>query len=583
MMSMPGRASLFERLCLGQADRGFLFPFPAQDQEDEAVGDALVWQLQRFLKEHVNPAAIDQTGQLPAGLIEQLKSHGYLALQLGAAQGGLGLSNYNAFRLIAATAAWSPAVALVIGVQNAIGAAPMLGVIPAGPLSDLVSARLSEGVVSGSADTEPAGAANASRRTTATPAADGSGYLINGEKVHIGNAPVADFVTVTATLRPPGGEPGDERIRMFFVDTRSEGVEVAAWHEFMGLKGFPNGMFRFTGVNVPAIQLLESADGGQDTRISDDLMLILALGRLYLIGAPSLAIARLCVRWTRDFAARRVVDGRGLGDYQEIQRLIALSAADTFAIDCVTRWCLLAGEGGRPVNPRFEQVAAKNITSVLCWRVVDRAMSLLAAEGYETAASKSGRGGVPVPLERFFRDARALRISGGVDFLLDFWLSKFGVFSYFYPTLPDEPTEEPPPGTAGGQFLSSRNREHQRYLTAHAVRFSRTCRSLARRYPDRLDLFEQQRTLILLSRIVCESITMELVLARAGSTGPDDEDPQRLADLYCAGGRRRLDGWWGELDGTDEPDHAEISRACLAGELDGLLGGDLITDLPPAR
>ena len=52
-------------------------------------------------------------------------------------------------------------------------------------------------------------------------------------------------------------------------------------------------------------------------------------------------------------------------------------------------FCLRPGLGFPGDDFRLEQSAAKNITSVACWRVVDRTMSLLAAEGLETARSKA--------------------------------------------------------------------------------------------------------------------------------------------------------------------------------------------------
>jgi hypothetical protein len=51
-------------------------------------------------------------------------------------------------------------------------------------------------------------------------------------------------------------------------------------------------------------------------------------------------------------------------------------------------------------------------------------MSLLAAEGAETAHSKTRRGAPALPVERLFRDARVLRITGGVDFTVDLWAAE---------------------------------------------------------------------------------------------------------------------------------------------------------------
>src|SRR5439155_17421807 len=182
-----------------------------------------------------------------------------------------------------------------------------------GPLRDLLRRSLTEGAISDTSDSEPAGAANRRRWTVAVPVGGGDEYSLTGEKLHVGNASVADLLAVTATV----SEQGQEATRLLFVDARSPGVRVHARHEFMGLKGFPNAALTFDDVRVPRDHLLleETED-----RLTPALDIALDRGRMYLIAAPSLAIARLCLRWSRDFATRRSIDGRGLGEYDEIQR-----------------------------------------------------------------------------------------------------------------------------------------------------------------------------------------------------------------------------------------------------------------------
>src|SRR5207248_11789742 len=53
------------------------------------------------------------------------------------------------------------------------------------------------------------------------------------------------------------------------------------------------------------------------------------------------------------------------------------------------------------------------------WRVADRTVSLMGAEGLETTLSKQRRQAPPLPVERALRDTRVLRTAGNVDFQLD--------------------------------------------------------------------------------------------------------------------------------------------------------------------
>lgn len=583
-MSMPGIASFTEELCVGRFRWDLIHPFPVQDPTERQIGDAAVKEAVGFVTAHVDPTALDATKQLPEGLLDDLRTRGYLSLMLGPELGGLGLSRFNAFRVIEAVTSWSTAVGLLLAIQNGIGAGPFAEVLPPGPLRDLVRERVAAGAVSGSADTEPSGQANTHRRTVATPTGDGRAYLLSGEKIHISNAAVADLLAVTATVTEPTGP----QTRLFFVDMSSPGVRVESVHEFMGIKGFPSGRVLLRDVRVPReLMLVEDAPG----RHTPELSFLLLKGRLHVVVAPALALTKVCLEWSREFALRRHVDGRSVGEYDAVQRLISHSLADLFALETVAQWVMVGDSGPDPVNLRLEQLAAKNITSLACWRVVDRTMSLLAGEGYETAPSKAARGLAPVPMERVFRDARGLRIWGGVDFLVDNWFSRLVTFQYYYPE-PDNVAEIE--GDPGGQpvpdvpALSTRNRTHLRFVADQARTLARDCLRLARRHPDPEELFARQEVLILTARILTELVTMSLVLSRTAGLADDQGDPapgtgrdaQDLADVYCCAAARRIAGWRRQLCDDDGPDHGGVAAGWLRGDRFGGSTGDVVAHPP---
>jgi alkylation response protein AidB-like acyl-CoA dehydrogenase len=531
--SDPNRPSFLEELYQGRFRWDLIRDFPVQDAQDRAEGDRLVEQLTVLLRERIDPTAVDRDRQLPDGFLAELATRGYFRLQADRAVGGRELSHYNTFRVVEAAASWCTPVALSIAIENALGASAFLSVVPEGPLRELLRAHVARGGLSASADSEPEGAANQRRATTATRVETAEAYLLNGRKVFVGHAPVAELVSVSATVR----ENGEERVQMFFVRTDSPGVTAGQWHEYMGIKGFPNGWLNFDDVLVPADQMFVERAAGHPVRVTPETAKLVARGRLHLIAAPSLAIAKLCVQWARDFVLRREIDGRKLADYEEIQQQMAESLAQTFAIETMSQWSLLPDDQDRRTNQRFEQIAAKNVSSLLCWDVVDRTMSLLAAEGYETAHSKQQRGAPPVPVERFMRDARNLRISGGVDFQIDNWIARLSILSYYYPE-PDHAGElaknEPVRRDFDGAVLTDRNLDHLRWVADEVHRFGATCLELARRYPDRASLLERERTLILLTRIARELLVMSLTLARASKmAATGDDSGQELADVYC--------------------------------------------------
>ncbi|MFJ6672746.1 acyl-CoA dehydrogenase family protein [Actinosynnema sp. NPDC091369] len=526
------RPGFTEHLHFGAVRWDLVHPFPATGRgrrvADEVVG---------VLRELVDPEQVDVTRELPAGVLPALGARGLLNLAGGPETGGHGLGQREVFDVVEAAVAFCPAVGLAMAVDNALGYSAYLPVLPDGPLREWVRDRVVAGVVSCTADTEPSGAHNSGRSTTATPVP--GGFRLDGRKIHVGNAPEAGAFVVTATL-------GDE-LRLFFLDAATPGVTITARHDFLGLSGFPNGSVEFDGAFVPAEQVLvEPEHAGRLTPVATRLVV---LGRMHLIAAPSLAFARLAARFAASFVARRAIDGRPLGDYPEIRRQLAVAAADVFATETAVEWSL--ADHVR-VNPLYEQLAAKNIASLASWRVVDRALSIMAAEGLETAGSKAGRGADASPLERAFRDARAMRVSGGIDFQLDNWAGRHLLTGYYeggavHDVVPDLST----------LTLSARNAGHARFVADQARRLASTCAELTARHP-REELFERERTVILLSRVVNELVAMALVLARAST-----EDRQDVADVFCTSASFRVHDSWHQL-GADEPDYAAVLREGVA-------------------
>lgn len=564
-MENSSTPSFLTELSLGRLRWDLIHPFPGYAGPEREAADVAVAELAEYLRNHVDPEAIDRTQTLPDAVLKELRERGFLAVAAAPEQGGRELSAFAVFRIVHTAASWSMPVAQVMAVQAAIGVNALLPAVGAGPLRDHLVDRVGAGVLSGSADSEPDGAANHARATCAVPTPDGAGFVLTGEKVYVGNGPLAQTVIVSATVPPCGDAPGSRRL--FVVDTDSPGVVVRARHELMGLRGFPIAAIGLEGVRVPRERMLvEPEDAG--LRLTPELVKLVVTGRMFLIAAPSLALARRAMQWMREFADRRLIDGRPLAGYEYVRHDIATSAADTFLIDTVVRWCLLAGP---VVDPLPERMAAKNIAAVTCWRVLDRAMSLLAAEGYETAASKAARGVPPLPLERAYRDARALRISGGVDQLLDFWASL--IF-----TMPRHLSEADAESEAGAALvdpdvswcaetpLSPRNQGHLAEIIRQVHVFGATARELAQNR-SREQLAAEQRKLVLLNRILNELMTSALVLARAASaTGDGDpDDAQFLADVACTAAGTRLADHWRQFAEEVPAGHVEVTDRWMSG------------------
>lgn len=559
----PTTPNFLTALDSGCLDLASMLPFPEQDEQESCTGDAWVAEISALLEEWVDAAEIDLTGELPAGLFDEFAKWGYFKLHIGPELGGLKLAPYTHFRFIERIASVSVGLAQSVSLSNNMSPVLLLPVLPPGPLRDFVRERVNIGIIGGFADTGPSGQNNQFPDLTATLSEDGSTYLLNGEKCLISNGPVADLLCVTVTILDC--EP--RKTGIAFVDTRLPGFSVTSKIEFMGLKGVPNGALAFDNVRVPREYVL---DVQGDPQLAQSISTAVLIGRMFVVSALATGVARRCLGWTRDFVTRRSIDGRRLGYYDEIQRMLATTLAEVYAMDTVAKWCLL---NPHPQDRWFELLVTKNISTITAWRIVDRTMSLMGGQGYETESSKRRRGVQPIPLERAFRDLRGLRITANVDFQLDNQAAWLLISRYYHQ--PD-PLENGAPlfdEDVGDIHLSPANCAHLEVATAQVREFRMVCQELVEKYPDPQVLARKEHMLILLSRIATELFTMCAVLARTITKASTDSSTcQDLADVFCTDARDRLAQLWRQLTVDYDPNHARLSQAWLTGsELDYLI------------
>jgi len=85
------------------------------------------------------------------------------------------------------------------------------------------------------------------------------GYILNGRKVYVGMAPVADCILVFVSTNPKRGRWG---ISAFVVDAKSSGVTLHPQKEKMGLRTVPTGAIEFQDVFVPDENLIGKPGSG---------------------------------------------------------------------------------------------------------------------------------------------------------------------------------------------------------------------------------------------------------------------------------------------------------------------------------
>src|SRR5262249_48298266 len=139
--------------------------------------------------------------------------------------------------------------------------------------------------------TEPeAGSDAANVQTTATPSADGTTFILNGEKRYITNGGIAQMLTVMARTPDPD-KTGETKVTAFLVSPDMPGFDVVeARMEKCGIRGTATARLAFHDMPVPAENILGQM--GKGLRIA---LTVLDFGRT-TFGASCTGAAKTCLR-----------------------------------------------------------------------------------------------------------------------------------------------------------------------------------------------------------------------------------------------------------------------------------------------
>ena len=173
--------------------------------------------------------------------------------------------------------------------------------------------------------TEPhAGSDALAGKTSAVLSADGSHYVLNGQKMWITNGAKADLFTVFAKIIDPDGS---EHFSAFLVEAKYPGVSHGHEEKKMGIKGSSTCAVFLDNVQVPAANLLGEKGRGHIIAFN-----ILNLGRLKL-GPFAVGGAKYILAISAKYAKERKAFGTTISEFGVIQHKLAEMAIKIYATD----------------------------------------------------------------------------------------------------------------------------------------------------------------------------------------------------------------------------------------------------------
>jgi alkylation response protein AidB-like acyl-CoA dehydrogenase len=241
--------------------------------------------------------------------------------------------------------------------------------------------------------TEPSGGSDASALQTTAALRDGS-YYLNGSKIFITNADVAESIVVFASIDRAQGYRG---ICAFVVPRDAPGMRINPQHGKLGMRASSTNEVVFQDTPVPAENLL-----GEEGRGFRYAMEILDSSRI-VIAAQCVGIGQAALEEAVRYAQQRQAFGRAIAQHQAIQFMLADMATDVHAARVATMQAATLKDEGLPyIN---EASMAKLLASEMCVRVASQALQVHGGYGYFKES----------PVERLFRDARVTTIYEGTS------------------------------------------------------------------------------------------------------------------------------------------------------------------------
>ena len=370
---------------------------------DFALGetaDAIRETTARFAADEIAPIAVevDATNVFPRTLWPQMGELGLHGITVEEAWGGLGLGYLEHCVAMEEVSRASASIGLSYGAHSnlCVNQIRRWG-------SDEQKRRHLPGLISGehvgSLAMSEAGAGSDVVSMKLKAERRGDGYVLNGTKFWITNAPHADVLVVYA-------KTGERAITAFLVEKGTAGFSVSKKLDKMGMRGSDTAELVFEDCELPGDAVMGPLDGGVKVLMSG-----LDYERAVLAAGP-LGIMQACLDVVLPYVRERKQFGAPIGSFQLIQAkvadmYVALNSARAY-VYAVARAC----DAGK--TTRFDAAGAILLASENAVKASLEAIQALGGAGYTREW----------PVERFLRDAKLYDIGAGTNEIRRFLIGR---------------------------------------------------------------------------------------------------------------------------------------------------------------
>jgi alkylation response protein AidB-like acyl-CoA dehydrogenase len=250
--------------------------------------------------------------------------------------------------------------------------------------------------------TEPSAGSDAFGSMRSTAKVDGDGFVLSGQKTFITNGPHADTIVFICKL-DNGDDWKDRPVLTFVLDGDTPGLTRGKAFRKMGMHSSPTGELFLDNVRVGADRLLganldqavsQGRKGAKDTFGKERTG----------VTAMALGMVEQCLKLSIAYARDRRQFGKRIGDFQLIQRKLALMEVARVNIENMLFRSFDNITAGRSVT--FAAASASKLyCAQSCMEVCLEAVQLMGGYGYMAEYR----------VEQLARDAKVMQIYGGTD------------------------------------------------------------------------------------------------------------------------------------------------------------------------
>lgn len=378
-------------------------------EEQRAMADAC----KDFIKKEIHPI-IHRIDGMEEGLMRSLMQKagelGLLGVSIPEEYGGLGMS-FNTSMLIADIIGESGSFSTAYGAHTGIGTLPILYYGSEAQKKKYLPKLATGEWIGCYCLTEPdAGSDANSGKTKAKLNAEGTHYLITGQKMWISNAGFADSFIVFAKI------DDDKNLSAFIVEKDFGGITMGDEEKKLGIKGSSTRQVFFNDCKVPVENLLSSRGNGFKIAVN-----ILNIGRIKL-GAGVIGGCKEVTGLSTTYAKERKQFGVSISSFGAIKYKLAEMATKIYATESASY------RAGQCIEDKINSLIAEGIPdaeaklkaleqfaiecaimkvhgSEILDYIVDEGIQIYGGMGFSEEA----------PMARAYRDARISRIYEGTN------------------------------------------------------------------------------------------------------------------------------------------------------------------------